>query len=474
MFDWLAFDSSFAAIGAVIYACVYAFAIYNAYRILASNQQPANAFAWLLFHAFIPFAAVPAYAIFGRRRLTRYPRWLQPLHPKGSDPLAESSYLSEDQQQVLAVLHGLAPDTRLSFNQIGLLINGDATFSAIFAAISTAKQCILIQYYILRSDRLGAELKDLLIIKAKEGVQVYILYDGFGSFWLSSQFVFEVRSHGIHIARFLPVTKLSTLSHLNFRNHRKLVLIDGRMAFTGGLNVGDEYLGGGKRFRSTVFWRDTHIQLEGPVVTELCYFFAADWQFTTGKDLPLANLFKERTNAPSSEQIQVPKNLETPRDLSSALVKHIPSGPTDERSTGELMFLEMIMAAKKRLWIATPYFVPGKILRDALVLAQLRGVDIRILIPSIPDHILVFWATNWLAMRVSAMGIKFYLYRDGFMHQKIVLIDQDWAIVGSSNFDQRATELNFETNLIISHCPSMLGQLEQMLEADFAKSLPMH
>jgi cardiolipin synthase len=342
---------------------------------------------------------------------------------------------------------------------VELLIDGAFTFQEIFRGIQQAKSYILVQYYILRSDRLGKELKDLLISKAEQGVKIFLLYDDMGSFWLPRRYIADLKKAGVETATFLPIFSVKRFFLMNYRNHRKLVIVDGEIAFTGGLNVGEEYVG--RRFGKKIQWRDTHLQLKGVSVKQLESIFYNDWHYATGVDLADAKLG-------TPEVSQVPVNLE---NYLYQWVQVFPSGPFDETNIGMLLFMQMVHGAKRRIWVSTPYFIPDEALQKSLELAVLRGIDIRILIPEKSEQRMVHWVTMSYAEQVQSKGVKILLYNKGFNHQKVVLIDDDLTFVGTSNFDNRAMYLNFEMMVAI-YGRQCNQQVEKMLEDDFIDSTP--
>ncbi len=347
-------------------------------------------------------------------------------------------------------------------NTIRLLVNGEATFPAIFSAISNAKRYIFVQYYILRSDRLGIELKEALIKKAKEGVAVFLLYDDMGSFWLPREYVRDLRDSGVHIARFLPVTRFSRLFLMNFRNHRKLVIVDGATAFTGGLNVGEEYVGKKKG----ALWRDTHVELSGPAVKQLEEVFLDDWHFAAG-----ANLTKLAISLTDKGDKEPPARSLSPNGL-EAQIQVIASGPSDEQLIGLYHFIQTITVARERLWISTPYFVPNESILRLIELACLRGVDVRLLLPARKISNPVQWASVYFAEDLHRFGVKVYFYKPGFMHQKVTLVDDTLVTLGTSNMDNRTMYLNFETTLLC-HGKKFAAEVAKMLAHDFDQSEAM-
>lgn len=325
-------------------------------------------------------------------------------------------------------------------NVVSLLIDGENTFREIFKAISEAESYIFVQYYVLRSDRLGLELKKLLVQKAEEGISVYLLYDDMGSFWISKDYIRDLKKSGVRVAKFLPVTSFSRLFQMNFRNHRKLVVIDGYKAFTGGLNVGEEYVG--KAESRDRYWRDTHVEVLGEAAIQLEEVFLEDWYFSTREVIELG--FFER----NQEARHV--SLKSLPGSHAGIVSVIPTGPTDEGDHGLYLFMQIIQAARSRLWLATPYFVPDQTLLNEFELAVLRGVDLQILLPGCPDHRFVQWVSEHYAEKLQSFGAKIFHYNKGYMHQKIAIIDENLVAMGTINFDNRAIFLNFETTLLIS------------------------
>lgn len=329
-------------------------------------------------------------------------------------------------------------------HQLRLLIDGTAGFDAMLAAMAGAQQCLLVQFFIIHDDALGQRLQRVLLERAAAGVPVCVLYDGIGSRALPRQYVETLRAGGVQIHRF-ATHRWRNRFQLNFCNHRKIVVVDGALGFVGGLNVGDEYLGLKPPLAP---WRDTHLELRGPAVADLQQLFAEDWQWITGAPPPLL--------------------LTPPADGdASALV--VASGPADPQETGSLFFAAAINAARQRVWLSTPYFVPDSAVRSALQLAVLRGVDVRVLIPSRPDHHTVFLASTLHAHNAVRAGIKMFRYQPGFLHQKALLIDRGAAAIGSLNVDSRSFRLNFEAAVMaVDH--NFAADVAVMLSADFERA----
>lgn len=352
----------------------------------------------------------------------------------------------ESQQKLLESLAAM-PITR--FNDADLLLNGEATFEAIFKGIERAKEYVLVEFYIVRPDDLGRRLQEAMIAKAKEGVRVYFLYDSLGSKGLTVEYLQQLRDAGVSVASFEPERDWGNRTRLNFRNHRKIVVVDGKEAFVGGHNVGDEYVG---KHPTLTPWRDTHVAVRGPVVLEAQVAFAEDWRWTTGSPVPL-NWIPHK--APEGDV--------------EALC--LPTGPAEKLETATLLMLDLINAARERIWIASPYFVPDAQFVSALQLASLRGVDVRVIIPQNNDDPLVNLTSYSYLEEMEEAGIKMFRYQPGFMHQKAWLVDKKLAAIGTANFDNRSMRLNFEVTMLLRDQEFADG-VEKMFEADFANSKP--
>jgi cardiolipin synthase len=328
---------------------------------------------------------------------------------------------------------------------VRLLINGEPAFREIFAAIEAAQQYILVQFFIVRDDDLGGELKRRLVARAEAGVRVYFLYDEVGSRKLSRSYIRDLTAAGVQIHPFYTTKGPWNRFQINFRNHRKIVVTDGRVAFVGGLNVGDEYLGRDPQFGP---WRDTHVRIEGPAVHAVQLSFFEDWYWARHEVLPLD--WRPRPALDGHQDVLV-----------------LPTGPADELETCNLFFVQAMNAARERLWVASPYFVPDPQVICALQLAALRGVDVRIMLPDRPDHRLVYLSSFSFLEETEQAGVKIYRYEPGFMHHKVILVDNELAAVGTANLDNRSFHLNFEITVLVDNREFAMD-VRRMLEADFA------
>jgi cardiolipin synthase len=403
-------------------------------------RTPQGAVGWVLGLTLLPYVTLLPYLYLGSSRFFGY----LPGHQRPPAPHADATNepCIDPGCARFAAISALQGRPFRAGHQCRLLINGDAAFAVMLAAMAAAERCLLVQFFIIHDDALGRRLQQLLLQRAAAGVRVCVLFDSVGSRDLPRHYLATLRAGGVAIHPFATY-RWRNRFQLNFRNHRKIVVVDGARAFVGGLNVGDEYLG---LHPPLAPWRDTQLELRGPVVADLQQLFAEDWQWITGAPPPL---------------------LSPPSGDGRASVLAVASGPADLRETGSLFFTAAIHAARTRVWLSTPYFVPDHAVRAALQLAVLRGVDVRVLIPARPDHRTVFLASTLHAYHAVRAGIRVFRYQPGFLHQKALLIDDDAAAIGSMNLDSRSFRLNFEVSaLVVDH--AFASDVETMLRADFA------
>ncbi len=443
--------------GVIIAAVVFVFhgaGLVSAFHALMKCRNSQAAIAWSITLVTFPYGVLPLYWIFGSRKYLGYVT----ARRRGNlevNHIAEGldKYTPEFRVRVEGqVTHHSAVEelVRIPFtrgNDAKLLVDGEATFGAIFAAIDAAERYVLVQFFIIHADDLGNELKRKLIAKASSGVRVYLLYDEIGSYSLPKGYVEELRGAGVQVEAFKTTKGPRNRFQINFRNHRKIVVVDGRTAYIGGHNVGDEYMG---RDHEIGRWRDTHVQIEGPSVQVAQLTFIEDWYWAT-HEVPALDW--------------VPKAA--PNGDRHLLV--FPTGPADQLDSCGLFFGIAIHRAVRRVWIASPYFVPDTQVIAALQIAALRGVDVRILLPEKPDHKLVYLASFSYYDETLPYGVKIYRYMPGFLHQKVVLVDDDYAAVGTANMDNRSFRLNFEVSVLFADRP-FVKEVSAMLEEDFNES----
>lgn len=419
-----------------IYFCVILLNIVFIIIIISENRNPVKTLAWISVLTLLPIAGFIFYLFFGRdqrsqRMISRKSkRKLERLVNDGiSLEKKDISDLSDYNLQLLTLGNRLTRAMVTFNNNINVFTYGKDKYSTFFNDIKNAKSFIHIQYYIIENDNLGNELKDILIKKATEGVEIRVLYDDVGCWNLKrGDFFNEMINAGIEAKPFFKVTFPQLANKLNYRNHRKIAIIDGFIGYVGGMNIADRYVTGCK----WGVWRDTHIRIEGEAVRELQSIFLVDWNFTTKELLSEQNYFPKVESSNGNSTIQL-----------------LTSGPLDEHKSIFLMFTKLISNAKKRIYIQSPYFLPNSAAINALKVAALSGVDVRIMIPTQSDSKILQYASNSYISEMLKSNIKVYFYAKGFLHAKTLLVDDEITSIGSTNFDSRSFEQNFEINAFI-------------------------
>jgi cardiolipin synthase A/B len=335
-----------------------------------------------------------------------------------------------------------------------VLTNGEETFHHILDQLNKARHHIHIEYYIVRDDRIGQEIKETLINKSAEGVKVRFLYDAVGSWKLPKKYINDLKNAGIETVCFGPVKVPFLNNKFNFRNHRKIIVIDGMIGFVGGLNIGDEYLG---RNDTYGFWRDTHLMLRGEAVRSLQLIFLQDWYYMTNHSFLTAEYLSPQIDEKNHGGVQL-----------------IAGGPDNEWSVIKNIFFSMITSAKESVWIASPYFIPDEDIFSAIKVAALSGIDVRLLVPNRPDKRIVFHASRSYFPELLEAGVKVYEYERGFMHSKIVIVDHELASIGTSNMDMRSFHLNFEVNAFLFRTKSAQKLVAEYInDLEYAKQLEL-
>ncbi len=419
-----------------------------------STRTAQGTIAWALSLNLIPTIAVPAYWVLGRSRFKGYVTLRQSHDTETRHRIQKLRERLEDHRFTefqfpasARAAEALADFPYVCNNNVELLIDGKATFDSILAGMADAREYILIQFYIVHDDELGRAVQSCLIDKAKQGVRVYFLYDEVGSHDLPDSYTNKLKDAGVEVYDFHTRKGPGNRFQINFRNHRKIVVVDGRVTWVGGHNVGDEYLGKDPKIGR---WRDTHVRIEGPAAVGAQLSFVEDWFWATAAHLELDwNMYAAADG--------------------HANVLILPSGPADDLETAALMYTHAINTARERIWIASPYFVPDEGVVHALQLASLRGVDIRVVVPDKSDNRMVDLSAAAYFDELSEVGVEFYRYTDGFLHEKTLIVDDLVAAVGTANFDNRSFRLNFEITAIIAD-PDFVEHMVEMFEADFANS----
>ncbi|MBY0121015.1 cardiolipin synthase [Bacillus sp. S/N-304-OC-R1] len=413
--------------------------IFIAFVIFLENRHPAQTLTWLVVLGSFPLVGFIFYILFGRNYKKEKMFRKKHIHDKQAflrvegeiDPTnREKIKQLGDHQRKLFYLAQHLGNSPISFaTQTKVLTNGEETFQQIIDALQEATHHIHLEYYIVRHDDIGQEIKNILIQKAKEGVKVRFLYDAVGSWQLSKKYITELKQSGVEMIPFGPVRLPFLNSKINFRNHRKIIVIDGSVGFVGGLNIGDEYLG---RVKSFGFWRDTHLMMKGEAVRSLQLIFLQDWFYMTNVSIASPEYLSPDLEENNHGGVQL-----------------IAGGPDNEWSVIKNIFFSMITAAEKSVWIASPYFIPDDDIFSALKISALSGIDVRLLVPQKPDKKIVFYASRSYFPELLEAGVKIYEYENGFMHSKIIIVDEELASIGTSNMDMRSFHLNFEVNAFL-------------------------
>lgn len=422
--------------------------------ILLENRDPSKTVTWLLIFILLPGIGLLIYAIFGRnlRKIKIFKTQELASNVKEQklfQNIEEINKLIELEQDTISISKTLKDngDNSIRFKIINLLLNtgmfpfttnnkvdvfidGNEKFKKLLEDIDNAKEHIHLEYFIIKDSEIGEKLKRLLIKKSKENIKIKIIYDDVGCwrFWFHRKFFNEMKSYGIEIIPFLP-TKFPIIGgKLNYRNHRKIAVIDGKIGYTGGINIGDEYMGKNKKFG---YWRDTHIRIEGTSVYMLQMTFLIDWYYNTKEVLLDKSYFPKLYNCGNS------------------MIQVVASGPDSDWEAIHYAYFLGICQAKRNIYIETPYFIPDESILRALKSAALSGVDVRIIFPKIADHKIVNAASYSYFDDILKSGGRVYLYNKGFIHSKVIIIDDAIASTGSANMDLRSFMLNFEINAFI-------------------------
>lgn len=428
--------------------------------IFQERRDVGSTWAWLLVLLLIPIAGFVLYLFFAQNFRRKRLFYWDDIKKKGLDrglKFQESLFRSEQfqfknyisgQNKDLITMNLLHNQAVLSEdNQVEIFTDGKAKFDSLFRDIEEATEFIHVQYYIIQKDNLGKHLLDLLTKKAREGVKVRVLYDELGSRRINQKFLQELREAGGQAEAFFPSKYRLINLRLNYRNHRKLVIIDGKIGYVGGFNVGDEYLGLNPKFG---YWRDTHLRIEGTAVYSIQTRFILDWnQASADHDIVyFPSLFP---HLPSKGNVGI---------------QIVTSGPDSEYEHIKNGYLKMISSARKSIYIQTPYFIPDSSVLDALRVASLSGVEVNVMIPNKPDHMFVYWATLSYIGEMLRAGAKVYQYSNGFVHAKTLVVDEEIASVGTANIDFRSFKLNFEVNAFIYD-----EDIAQRLSQDFREDM---
>lgn len=426
--------------------------------IFLERKDPSSTWAWILVLTFLSFVGFILYLMLGRpMRKKHLFRWegqkdigIDKLISYQIDALEENTleFNCEEvgKHKSLIQMNLKTSDSVLTQdNHVEIFTDGVKKYEALIEDILNAKDHIHIQYYIFKLDNLGQRLFAALKKKAQQGVKVRILYDEMGSRGVKKRQFKELLELGGEVEVFFPSILPLINPRLNFRNHRKIVIIDGRIGYIGGFNVGDEYLGLNKKFG---YWRDTHLRVEGSSVHPLQTRFLLDWNQASNNNINYSGRYFPA----------IPKK----GDVAMQIVS---SGPDTEWPSIKNGYLKLLMSAKRYIYIQTPYFIPDNSFLNAIEIAALSGIDVRIMIPNKPDHMFVYWATYSYVGQLLRAGARVFIYENGFIHAKTIVIDDEISTVGTANIDVRSFSLNFEVNAFIYN-PAISHDLAEIFEKD--------
>ena len=412
-------------------------------RIVFETHSTNKTLAYLLFCIFIPVIGVLFYITFGinywRKRKyskksaqdlaileqlkTGIASYNDVMVPRNAEVLLQNSELASMLVRDLG-----SPLTKN--NRVKILVNGEQKFPEMMEAIRQAKHHVHIEYYIFEYDHTGMALVDLLVIKANEGVEVRFIYDDFGSHSINNKTEARMQAAGIKIYPFHKIQFYLFANRINYRNHRKIVVVDGGTAFVGGINISDRYV---NDIPNKLYWRDTHLRIDGPAVYYLQYLFISDWSFCCSEKLQSQEYYS--TNNVIKHE--------------GSYVQIAASGPDSLLPSVLYSILQVIYLAKEEILITTPYFIPGESIIDALCVSALSGLSVKLLVPGKSDSMFVNAASKSYYERLLQAGVQIYMYQKGFVHAKTIVTDQKLCVVGTANMDNRSFDLNFEVNAIV-------------------------
>ena len=436
-------------IGIAVYILI---AIAIVISLLLNGIRPSKTLAWLLAIFTIPVGGILLYLMLGRnrRKQKRYSR--KPRAPgHGVTTESELKPLSQRESQISRLIEGNTGFPLTTDNEVELLQDGSQTFSRIFETLKDARESIHVQYYIFEEGELADRLLELFTQKEAEGVEVRLIYDSIGSLSLSRAYLNKLREAGIEVYNFLPYSFGRFLTSLNYRNHRKIIVVDGKIAFTGGINISDKYLKGDDTLG---MWHDMHLMIRGSAAHHLNTIFINDWELVSGNQL----------------QIKPPS---VPGFDGKTRMQILASGPNDDFALMEKLYFTLINSARKHVYITNPYIIPNHALMTALHTAALSGVDVRLLLSTKSDSIIVNLCVRSYFQRFLHSGVRIFLYPEGFLHSKIITVDDRISTIGTANVDDRSFQHNYEVNAVVYEKNTAV-RLREYFERDCNKSLELN
>lgn len=427
-------------------------------RIITHTDTPSKGLAYLLLIISFPLIGIILYLSvgFNYRKRKLYQKKME--IDEASFPILERAITNYSQSildRMKPQLGRFYPLAKLRFersiisdnNTVELLINGENKFPDVLQTLRSAKHHIHIEYYIYEDDDIGNQIADILIAKAQAGVEVRFIYDDFGSRDIRKKLVKRMQEAGVETSPFYKINLIRIANRVNYRNHRKIIVVDGITGYVGGINVSDKYVNNGKH---NLFWRDTHLKITGTSVLNLQFVFLTDWNFCSGKNISISVAY-----------FPVNHNI----TFGNTLVQVVSSGPDSDYQSTMYSLIQVIMAARQELLITTPYFIPDKSFLDAIKIAALSGVKVQLLVPGISDSLIVNTTSESYYSEVMRAGVEIYRYQKGFVHAKTLVCDRNIAVVGTVNLDNRSFDLNFEIHAVVFDETTAVA-LAQQFEAD--------
>ncbi len=448
--------SSNQSVKVICFLLYFSAMMVSMYSLMLENRSPQHTLLWMYVLTFLPVFGYLFYLFSGQLYMKGYflkskrkkdrEEWKKLLQ---KEPTPDLAFLQDNQHSFAKFAIQVSPTPISTSSDVLILKNGEETFTEIIRRLKKAKTFIHIEYYIFRSDRLGKLIMKILMAKAKKGINVLFIFDAAGSRKIASDDLLAMRAAGIKVQAFSPLKYGFFNQKLNFRNHRKMIIIDGEIGFVGGLNVGVEYLGEDNRVG---FWRDTHILLKGEAVYSLHMVFLLDWEYISGEKI--------------LDRYSTAKKGISDGIIDGA-VQVVATGPDTQQGLMSDFYYAMIASATKSIWIASPYFIPDESIRTALRVAAAKGIEVRIIVPEINDGFLTQYASRSYFSELLRYGVEIYLYKKGFLHQKVIIVDGNLATLGTANMDMRSFHLNFEVNVFMygtSSIRDLVAHYEEDLE----------
>ena len=432
-------------------------------RILFKTTSTSKALAYMLLVIVVPLLRIFLYFSFGDnyRKKKLYLKKLQFDHESYTELKRhlidyEDEILSRNKER-LSYFGPLANYRKTESltsdnNRVSLLINGESKFSEVIKSLKSAKNHIHIEYYIFEDDEIGNAIGDILIDKAQEGVEVRFIYDDFGSSKMSRKFIKKLKQHGVEIKAFYKILFIPFANRLNYRNHRKIIVIDGDIGFVGGINVSDQYINCGK---NKLYWRDTHLKIQGASVLNLQYIFLTDWNFCSGQNIAFTSKYFD---------FRILKET-----YGNQLTQIVASGPDSNYPNIMYTIIQAILLSKKSIKITTPYFIPDRSFIDAISIAALSDIKIQLILPGVSDSYIINAASNTYVQELLDIGVEVYKYEKGFIHAKTMVCDDYVCFIGTANMDNRSFDLNFEVNALV-YDTQLAKELNDNFEQDLKVS----